>query len=147
MVLFVLVFSLGAIAGHLVGTIITQQQFDNINFQTKSLEISVDSKIKTESKVLIGLSYSTLEKTDDGNWEVVLREKTLVFPLENYHTCRVDGNTRAECTQLAVNFLKSQGKVFRQSVRQSLEDQQTREFFDELSVQDFNITSSELNEG
>ena len=141
-----MVFSLGALASHLVGIIITQEQFDNIDFQTRGLEISVDSKTKTESRVLIGLSYSTLEKTDDGDWEVVLREKTLVFPLENYHTCRVDGNTRAECTQLAVNFLKSQGKAFRQSVRQSLEDQQTREFIDELSVGDFNITGGELNE-
>ena len=144
--LFVLVFSLGAIASHLVGTIITQQQFDNLNFQSRGLEINIESKAISQSNVRIGISYSTLEQLESGDWEVVLRKKTLTFHLEDYHDCRVEGNSKAKCTQLAVNFLKTQAKEFRQSIRNDLESRKTKAFIDELTIQDINITSNELNE-
>lgn len=134
------------VAGITVGTIITQSQFDQIDFMEKSLNITVDNKEKNEDYVKITFAYDYFEKLESGEWEVVKQIGAVYYPLEEYYNCRINGSTKQVCVEEAKADLKAQVKDIKFELRDSLESQKTKTFYDELSTSDFDLTDEELNE-
>ena len=89
----------------------------------------------------------TLEKLGNGDWQVVRLSTNLTYFLEDYFLCRQSGLTKLDCVRLAEDDLVRDAKTFRALVRNGLTEEQTKDFVDELTPQDFTITDTELNSG
>ena len=144
--IMVLLLSSSFVLGVAVGTVITQSQFDNINFQTRTIEYEIVSKEKIDTTIIVTVNYKTLEKRDTGDWIVILETVEFTYPLEAYHNCRTNNNTKTQCIQEAKDSIILEAKLFRDDIRNRLETQKTKAFIDELTVSDIDITNSQLNE-
>ena len=141
-----IIFLAGLVIGQTVGTIISQQTFDQIDFKTKSLEMQIESKEITDDALIVKVSYLTLNKQEDGTWIVVRENQEIGYPLELYHECRVNGFTKGDCVQNVKERLLSQAKSLKTRVRNFLEENKTKSFIDELTTSDIVITEQELNQ-
>lgn len=144
-----LILILGLATGVALGVTITQSQFDAQNFEIRSLEINIISKEKnTEDNVIIvELEYKTLELESKGLWEVVLKEISIEYDLEIYHTCRVDKGTKEQCIKKANEYIKDRVQRFKRTERNYLESQKTKKYNEEITIDDITITNEELNTG
>lgn len=141
-----LVFFAGVVLGVPIGTIISQEQYDNIDFSTRNLDITIDSKEKTEGAIQVNISYTTLEKIETGDWNVVRHYDTLSFDLENYYNCRLNGSTKTECISNAKTILIYQAKVLKTNIKTALEENKTKDYLNEITANDITISNEELNE-
>lgn len=135
------------VLGAVVGTIIDQNQFDAIDFQTLSLEFKIVRIEITDTAIILTVDYITLTRQEGGGWVFISSSTKFEYYLEAYHNCRVAGNTKAECIEEAENHLIDQAKSFRSNVRTDLETEKTKGFIDELTAKDISLTNEQLNEG
>lgn len=140
----ILILFAGLVIGQAVGTIITQTEFDTINFSNKSLEIGVSAKEKTESEILVTIDYTTLSKKA-GNWIVTSKQRQFGYTLEDYFECRSLNETAQTCRQKIVDSISGQIVQFREHEREFLTEQKTRQFVDELNVNDLVFDQNNLN--
>lgn len=141
---FLIVLISGAF-GVAIGTIITQTQFDGLDFSNRSLEYSVQGKQKSDDFIIVTVDYKTLEKQSSGDWEVVLNTIEFSFPLEKYAECRSNGDSTVFCKEKAIDYIKTRAKDFRTKIRNNLESHKTKDFSSEIGIDDIVITSEELN--
>lgn len=144
MVVVFFLMVLGFVVGQTVGTIITQQQFDSINFASRDFDIQIDSKQKTSDDIVVNISYLTLERRADG-WEVVRDSTSLTYSLEDYYLCRLEGYTKENCVSDAKAELIRQAGLHKKRTISYLDSQKTKDYIDELTAEDFNLTGEELN--
>lgn len=137
--------SIGFVVGQTVGTIITQTTFDNTDFTTRDLKITLDSVQKTENDMVVKISFLNLTKRSQGDWQVISQTASFKFKLEDYHQCRLDGSSKRECITIAENDILSQAHRFKSIIRQQLTSKKTRGFEDEFTTSDINLTSQQLN--
>ena len=143
--LFLISFALGVE----VGTIISNAQFNAIDFSTRDLEISIIDKDKTSDSLILSINYKTLEKRSETNdWIVIQNNANFAFPLEAYAECRqqVENNSISECKLEIKKNLIMQVKSLRKNERDYLTSQQVIPFSDEISVDDLTIRDEELND-
>ncbi len=145
LLLAVIFFLNGFVISQTVGTIINQTTFDNQDFTVRDVDFIIDSISIESGKAVIDASYLTLVQREDRDWEVVRRPTEFTYFLEDYHLCRLEGNLKAKCVDLAEEQLIRDAKTFREKIRSGLGDNQTKSFVDELTVNDFTITNEQLN--
>lgn len=142
-IIFIALFSF--VLGQTIGTIITQNAFDNTDFSVRDLQITLDSVQKTENEMLVKISFLNLVKRPQGDWQVVSQTASFNVKLEDYHQCRLGGTTKRDCIIQAENDILSQAHRFKSIIRQQLTSNKTRGFEDEFTANDINLTSTQLN--
>lgn len=141
-IIFLLLFS-GVAMSYTIGQVITQEQFDNQDFMTADLNLSLNSVTRNIQDIRLEIGYDTLRKQVDvngletDNWVVVRKINNIFYPLENYVMCRrASDSTKAGCISMAKRTIKSQIKEFREQTRIWLERQKT-DYASEISGNDF----------
>lgn len=142
---FIFIALISFAVGQLVGTVITQSTFDNTDFSVRDLEITLESVQKTDTDMVINISFLNLTKRTDGDWEIVTETASFTFKLEDYHICRTSGSIESECIRQAQDDILSQSARFKSVIKEHLTADKTKVFENEFTVEDITLTSEQLN--
>ena len=143
LVLSFLVLMAVSVGAYTIGQIVTQQQVDNTDFSSHGMDFAIESISKNTEYVEVLVSYTTLDKLETGDYEIVSRIKDTRCYMEGYYRCRSDGNDKATCVQRCKYEMVSEVKAFRNAERVRLQEYQTL-YYDEITAEDFRITAQDL---
>ena len=134
---------IGSVSAYTIGQTINQNIFDNQDFTTHDLGMSITNVYKANDRVFVEFSYDTLRQLSDTNdeWTIVQLTGRIPYYIRYYRNCR-DTNTVLECKQEMRKFVVNKAKSFRQTERNWLEENQTK-IDNEIEITDF--TGLELN--
>jgi len=128
-----------------VGQIITQAQFNQIDFDAQSFELEVVAKQKLADRLTIDVNYTTLQKLREDQWQIVEKTRTFYYKLRDYYDCRSNDNNVSVCIKGARVVLKQKAITFREAERTKLKQHQRQAFYDEIDIDDIDINDNELN--
>ena len=125
--------------------IITQAQFDAIDFSQRSLDLKLVEKRVETQLVFIKISYNTLELLANGSWQTTQKTDNFTFDFKEYKRLRDTGLTKNQAIADLKQDILAQAAKLISSQRAFLESQKTKAFSSELNANDISITNDELN--
>jgi len=129
-----------------IGQTISQTVFDNQDFLSAPLNIEVTRKERIDNTIFVYFAYDSLDYNAAGDlWTVVRNETRTPYHIDKYIACRMAGNLKAECVATARAEVKADIIHFRQNIREWLETQKSKEFAEEITIDDIDIPTGELN--
>lgn len=142
--ILIIIFFLGFVLGETIDTFITQSQFDAIDFTNRQFNLKISQSYQTKDKLNILIDFDDFEKNYNG-WVLIKRSVPFFIPFEKYYNCRLSNNQEF-CLRDSKKFLLEQVKDFKNNKRDYLKNNQTRNFINELTIENLGIVENELNE-
>lgn len=113
-----------------VGDTMTQEEVDNINATTISLNCYNYKTVVDQQKGFIGFGVSCwrLNQTDADTYKIYEHKFGVYIAIDNYIECKEQGYTKAQCSNYVRSLAVDEAKRNIEHYRQEIRDYQTKDY-------------------
>ena len=136
--LIITMISLVSAGSYAIGTMITQAQYNAIDFQTEEMN-PTQWRVTLDNGVLyFDINYDTYV-ANGNNWVAQRAVQRLSYDVERYSACRASGRTISVCKNQMLQNVRTQWDYFEEDYRDFMERQKVDDFTREIDPRDLNI--------